>query len=1594
MTKTLSLLIIMSLLLTCLPGHLVFGQDKPVNLPVAAGSEPDKPVAKKDQKPAEAAKPRSEKTGPALSPEEENRLAALKDRVEAEAAANFDGDAQAFLADVQLTPVADRDRDRPLVNWEPVDPDKGYLALSFDRVRLQVGDSLTLRLAEGVTLVRAYYQPADLASLQDRLAGAEDPRAGLQALEEIAPAYALDREGLAPIDPADSPTEDQEKFLTLQVTKADLAHFKLLVQVPRPLTGPLVQVSFKETDSGESFTLQAGKAKKSTGVKTGPAAGPEAPGLEETPEGIDPADPEAEDQSKDMDTLTGALGPLYEDGILPDLAPPKLRSSRSHHDHDYYHDDYGSGKTIWVSKKWSDGNQNHQGQSVTVYLYKNYKVKLENSYKKEKTLRNVPYKTLTVSADYRWQASIDDVRSEKEQEDHIKDRKDIFEEDLRRIGESVPRYKKIKEVKDFYYTIAEKPVQGYSSRVSGRGGNFTITNTSNNPNPKPNPEPAPNPDSGYDKGKAIRIQKIWQNDDEESRPESITVKLCKTYTVKLKDSNRKYITLKDVPYQTITLSKAEGWDKTIYEYLEKQQERYIRENPGQFEKDMRLIGEEVPSYKYIDEVKDFSYSIQEEPIKGYTGRVSRYGGKFTITNRATDLKPNPEPGPAPNPNPSDIDTDLRVNKMIDYLGDDGKNSDTDLAGEDAYRQYLEIQGEEAQVDAPGYDFLIAVDTTSSMTADDYSGEQRDVVANRLLNGDDRYSTADGLLTKLLAANPKNKAAVMTFVGQGRDKKHTEGYALDKETGYQLEWTSLGNQSKAPYTSVLYDSGSGTNYCTPLYRAAQIFNEVQNDGNKKVLIFITDGEPNEYVTKYDRDNTVYIPGYKKGGSWEDRRAYTEAAYNYLKSQVNENIDFHAIAIKITEDRRGDLQALANMAGGDVHPADDAAQLEQAFNDIATVYYPNNLYLEDTLSKYVNLNTDRLDFKIKMLKNGRETVIWQGEPRPDDYNEHYNYTPIGYATNGGGNIIDWASYSQNVYGKDRVQVKFKPGYNLGGARFRVSYNIKANQTAKDYLRDNNNQYPDVGDRETDFGKNATSSNKAGFHSNTRAVIRYRQHGQDHTKLFPHPVVQASPSDPEQVPEPGPNPSDLKPEVKVHKQIDFLGDGVQNKDTDIQKGAKQNQLNDLYRLYLDVEGIKAKKNDAVDLLFVIDHSRSMAKKDMTGPNGETWNRSQAVMHLLNDTTLVHNFLGKNENNRVAFVAFDGIKKQKDAYSYQRDVAVIRGWSHHFDGGITLPIPNRGYGSTNYHAGLYKALDMFKGSRNKKVMIFISDGVPTMFIQEDGTPGGGGGPYDVNNVRACRNAVMGYIQNTFYKDHPDILTYAVGVSRDITQPNPKTSASPVILQEMARLSGGDYIGVDTDTNELVNRLSSVIEKAVSGVVIEDELSDYVDMVDRSQRDFKVIKRDRNGREEVLWGDGEPDGCIQNLLYERSKRRVILVFAPDYKLEDGCKYVLSYNIKVNDKVKAYYMEHRAYDAEGDAGTDYGNNATSSKQPGFHSNKAAKVSFNGGEQAYPHPVVQVQDVPGRELPDAGGLGRSRLSLAVGLSVLSLSGLALRRRRSF
>ena len=113
---------------------------------------------------------------------------------------------------------------------------------------------------------------------------------------------------------------------------------------------------------------------------------------------------------------------------------------------------------------------------------------------------------------------------------------------------------------------------------------------------------------------------------------------------------------------------------------------------------------------------------------------------------------------------------------------------------------------------------------------------------------------------------------------------------------------------------------------------------------------------------------------------------------------------------------------------------------------------------------------------------------------------------------------------------------------------------------------------------------------------------------------------------------NPDLPSPEVEYHKRIDALRDGRPNADTDIDE---EDDLTDLYRLYLDYKINSLQEPEGVDLLFVIDHSGSMNNPAYGGNE----DRAPAVMSALNgDDGVIARFLNMNDNNRWAAVGFKG--------------------------------------------------------------------------------------------------------------------------------------------------------------------------------------------------------------------------------------------------------------------------------------------------------------------------------------------------------------------
>ena len=484
---------------------------------------------------------------------------------------------------------------------------------------------------------------------------------------------------------------------------------------------------------------------------------------------------------------------------------------------------------------------------------------------------------------------------------------------------------------------------------------------------------------------------------------------------------------------------------------------------------------------------------------------------------------------------------------------------------------------------------------------------------------------------------------------------------------------------------------------------------------------------------------------------------------------------------------------------------------------------------------------------------------------------------------------------------------------------------------------------------------------------------------------------------VPEEPEEDDTLKPKITVHEQIDYLGDNVKNQDTDIQGDKKyKNQLEDIYRLYLDVEGTRVKKQEAVDLLFVLDGSSSMGTKDMSW-NGEAISRKDAMIGMINNTDLVENFLKQNDQNRVAFLYFEGYAgnentKREDGYTYHEDAQIIKNWSHSFDRNIDFDFKAR-YMGTNYQAGLMMAEELLRKSEEQKgrrqVMIFISDGVPTFWIDSDGNrrEDGRNSSTTVSNSKFYTEEFL----DGFYRRHPNLITHAVGVSEDIDEENLLESKSPEVLKYMANKGKGSYIGVKSNTGELVSKLKYAIEAAVTEVRIEEKLSDRVDLLS-DKADFKVVKVNKDtGEETTLWENGRGDKQeIKSLTYDARDRKLVLTFNPNYKLEDNTKYLISYNIKTNKKAQEDFLNN-GYDVKGDMDTDYKGNKTSSGKAGFYANKNSVVYYKGGEKSFPHPVVQVKAMPSYELPTTGGKG-TKIIKAVGGIVFLGAGFALIRKK--
>ena len=284
---------------------------------------------------------------------------------------------------------------------------------------------------------------------------------------------------------------------------------------------------------------------------------------------------------------------------------------------------------------------------------------------------------------------------------------------------------------------------------------------------------------------------------------------------------------------------------------------------------------------------------------------------------------------------------------------------------------------------------------------------------------------------------------------------------------------------------------------------------------------------------------------------------------------------------------------------------------------------------------------------------------------------------------------------------------------------------------------------------------------------------------------------------------------------------------------------------------------------------------------------------------------------------------------------------------------------GSTRADNGFKRAVKVMENAPRtdaKKVVIFFTDGSPTStngfeekvannaVTAAKSLKDGGATVYsigifsgaDPSSTKGNENQFMHAVSSNF----PKATEYNNGVGN---------------------IKAGYYKSA-TNASEL-NTIFDEIQKsetttsAYTNVVMEDTLSEYVDLDDNNT--YKVVAKDASGQAVALTKDVD-----YTLTYDENAKKFTVRFLK--ALAHNVTYTLEYNVKPTQKAYDEYAANLnagkdGYDGvKGNANTDLPGNATSSNQPGFHTNDSACLTYTADgkthecrENPYPHPVIQV-----------------------------------------
>ena len=409
--------------------------------------------------------------------------------------------------------------------------------------------------------------------------------------------------------------------------------------------------------------------------------------------------------------------------------------------------------------------------------------------------------------------------------------------------------------------------------------------------------------------------------------------------------------------------------------------------------------------------------------------------------------------------------------------------------------------------------------------------------------------------------------------------------------------------------------------------------------------------------------------------------------------------------------------------------------------------------------------------------------------------------------------------------------------------------------------------------------------------------------------------------------------------------------------------------YTVNVDVKGAvnstTVTTTQPIDFTLVLDVSGSMddpmSKTDRTK---RLVALKEAVKAFLDEAANTNTEAG-SELVHVGLVKFAGNEKDKigddtyrsGGYTYNYS-QIVSDLTADMNGLKNKVSKLKAAGATRADNGFNLAAKMMGSARTdaKKVVIFFTDGSPT-------SSSGFEGKVANKAVEAAKELKDGgatvYSIGVFSGADPSSIQGNENQFMHAVSSNfPK--ATKYNQRGEGNIKAGYYKSA-TNASEL-NAIFDEIEKsetttsAYTKVTMEDTLSGYVELADSN---YKVVAKDASGKVVSLTKNVD-----YTLTYDASTKKFTVAFLKP--LVNNVTYTLEYNVKPTQKAYDEYAANLnagkdGYDGvKGDANTDLPGNATSSNQPGFHTNDSACLAYSAdgvdhacGGNPYPHPVIQV-----------------------------------------